>query len=103
MPGLLTSVTVRSSLESEASCRVETRVMDLPLTDCPGEEVCYHKLLAWLHPEGLACPRRGRPDRPGTAADDGSRSRRIGAATAAGCSMPGPGRSSRKPVAAHDS
>ena len=35
--------------------------MDFPITDLMDEDACYAKLVAWLHPDGLACPRcRGR-------------------------------------------
>jgi len=30
--------------------------MDFPLTDLMDQDACYHKLLALLHPDGLACP-----------------------------------------------
>ena len=37
--------------------------MDFPITDLMDEDACYAKLVAWLHPDGLACPRcrRARP------------------------------------------
>jgi transposase-like protein len=31
--------------------------MDFPLSELMDEEACYAKLLTWLHPGGLACPR----------------------------------------------
>jgi transposase-like protein len=31
--------------------------MDFPLTDLLDEAACYQRLLAWLHPAGLRCPR----------------------------------------------
>ena len=31
--------------------------MDFPIADLMDEDACYAKLLAWLHPDGLACPR----------------------------------------------
>ncbi len=37
--------------------------MDFPLTELMDEDACYAKLLAWLHPDGLACPRCGTRDR----------------------------------------
>ena len=37
--------------------------MDFPITDLMDEDACYAKLVAWLHPEGLACPRCHRADR----------------------------------------
>lgn len=30
--------------------------MDFPLTDLMDQDACYHKLVALLHPDGLACP-----------------------------------------------
>ena len=37
--------------------------MDFPITDLMDEAACYAKLVAWLHPGGLACPRCQRSDR----------------------------------------
>jgi transposase-like protein len=31
--------------------------MDFPLIDLMDQDACYHKLLALLHPDGLACPK----------------------------------------------
>ena len=31
--------------------------MDFPITDLLDEDACYAKLVAWLHPDGFACPR----------------------------------------------
>ena len=39
--------------------------MDFPLIDLMDERACYEKLLALLHPDGLACPRCGASDRMG--------------------------------------
>jgi transposase-like protein len=39
--------------------------MDFPLADLMDEDACYAKLLAALHPGGLACPRCGAADRLG--------------------------------------
>lgn len=36
--------------------------MDFPIADLMDEDACYTKLLAWLHPDGLACPRCGSRD-----------------------------------------
>jgi transposase-like protein len=33
--------------------------MDFPLTELMDEDACYAKLVAWLHPDGLGCPRCG--------------------------------------------
>ena len=30
--------------------------MDFPITDLMDQDACYHKLLGWLHSDGLACP-----------------------------------------------
>jgi transposase-like protein len=37
--------------------------MDFPIAELMDEGACYAKLVTWLHPEGLACPRCGRDDR----------------------------------------
>src|SRR5262249_25295398 len=63
MAGLLTAATERLPLEGDASCRVEAEAMDFPLTDSLDEDACYRKLVALLHPAGLACPRGSQPDR----------------------------------------
>jgi transposase-like protein len=39
--------------------------MDFPITDLRDEDACYAKLVQWLHPEGLACPRCPEGDRMG--------------------------------------
>lgn len=39
--------------------------MDFPLTALMDEDACYAKLVAALHPSGLACPRCGEADRLG--------------------------------------
>ena len=36
--------------------------MDFPIADPLDEDACYVKLLGWLHPDGLACPRCGARD-----------------------------------------
>ena len=36
--------------------------MDFPISDLMDEDACYQKLLIWLHPDGLACPRCGTRD-----------------------------------------
>jgi transposase-like protein len=30
--------------------------MDFPITDLMDQDACYHKLVVWLHPDGLDCP-----------------------------------------------
>ena len=37
--------------------------MDFPITDLMDEDACYAKLVAWLHPDGFACPRCHQGDR----------------------------------------
>lgn len=37
--------------------------MDFPITDLMDEDACYQKLVSWLHPGGIACPRCRRTDR----------------------------------------
>jgi transposase-like protein len=39
--------------------------MDFPIADLMDEGACYARLVAWLHPDGLACPRCGERDRLG--------------------------------------
>ena len=39
--------------------------MDFPLADLMDEAACYARLVAVLHPDGLACPRCGAADRLG--------------------------------------
>ena len=36
--------------------------MDFPIAELMDEDACYAKLLHWLHPDGLACPRCGARD-----------------------------------------
>jgi transposase-like protein len=36
--------------------------MDFPIAELMDEDACYAKLLPWLHPDGLACPRCGARD-----------------------------------------
>src|SRR5262249_10282820 len=45
--------------QGDATCCVEVMTMDFSLTDYLDEDACYHKLVALLHPDGLACPRCG--------------------------------------------
>jgi transposase-like protein len=37
--------------------------MDFPITELMDEDACYAKLVEWLHPDGLACPRCHEGDR----------------------------------------
>jgi transposase-like protein len=37
--------------------------MDFPITDLRDEDACYATLVAWLHPDGFACPRCHRGER----------------------------------------
>jgi transposase-like protein len=37
--------------------------MDFPIADLLDEDACDAKLVRWLHPDGLACPRCHRADR----------------------------------------
>src|SRR5262245_160020 len=39
--------------------------MDFPIADLMDEGACYDRLVAWLHPGGLTCPRFGERDRLG--------------------------------------
>ena len=75
--------------------------MDFPLIDYLDEDACYRKLVALLHPDGLGLPPvRSTRTAWGSTAAAGSRSWSTSAATAAGCSTPGPGPSSRGRTAA---
>src|SRR5215218_7725851 len=40
----------------------EEPAMDFPIADLMDEDACYARLLAWPHPDGLACPRCGARD-----------------------------------------
>jgi transposase-like protein len=37
--------------------------MDFPIADLMDEDACYARLVHWLHPDGLTCPRCRRDDR----------------------------------------
>ncbi len=37
--------------------------MDFPITDLMDQDACYAKLVSWLLPGGIACPRCHRADR----------------------------------------
>ena len=37
--------------------------MDFPITELLDEAACYAKLVGWLHPDGLVCPRCLKADR----------------------------------------
>jgi transposase-like protein len=43
------------SLEPESA-------MDFPISDLMDVDACYAKLVGWIHPDGLACPRCGARD-----------------------------------------
>jgi transposase-like protein len=36
--------------------------MDFPIGDLLDEDACYHRLVAWLHPQGMTCPDCHRAD-----------------------------------------
>ena len=36
--------------------------MDFPISDLMDVDACYAKLVGWIHPDGLACPRCGARD-----------------------------------------
>ncbi len=44
------------------SVEAEERAIDFSIADLMDEDACYARLLAWLHPGGLACPRCGSRD-----------------------------------------
>jgi hypothetical protein len=37
--------------------------MDFPITELMDKDACYAKLVEWLHPDGIACPRCHQGDR----------------------------------------
>src|SRR5262249_41613186 len=37
--------------------------MDFPITELMDEQACYERLVGWLHPDGMTCPRCHQPDR----------------------------------------
>ena len=37
--------------------------MDFPITDLMDEQACYDRLVGWLHPDGMTCPRCHQHDR----------------------------------------
>ena len=71
--------------------------MDFPITDLMDEDACYAQLVAWLHPEALACPRCHRADRMRVHRCHRAPCGITAAATAAGSSTPSPARSSTAP------
>ena len=66
--------------------------MDFPIADLMDEDACYAKLLAWLHPDGLACPRCGRATACTSIAAIAPRSWTTAARPAGGSSTPSPAR-----------
>jgi transposase-like protein len=53
----------RAETEADRLSRRRKAAMDFPITELMDEDACYAKLLHWLHPDGLDCPRRHRADR----------------------------------------
>ena len=43
--------------EIDTGCDRVGALMDFPIVELMDEQACYDKLVAWLHPDGLACPR----------------------------------------------
>ena len=66
--------------------------MDFPIADLMDEDACYAKLVQWLHPGGLACPRCGARDGLGVHRRHRARSSTSAARRVAGSSMPSAGR-----------
>jgi transposase-like protein len=52
-------------LKGDTPCRLEALALDCSLIDYLDEDACYTKLVELLHPDGLACPRRGERQRLG--------------------------------------
>src|SRR5262249_9427888 len=57
---LLTASSEGVRLGGDAPCRTGAGPMDFPLKDYLDEGACSRRLVALLHPNGLACPRCGR-------------------------------------------
>ena len=70
--------------------------MDFPIADLMDEKACYDKLVHWLHPGGLKCPKCRSDDRvprPSSRARPDPRPTAAGGAI--GSSTPTPGRRCR--------
>ena len=65
--------------------------MDFPIAELMDEPACYAKLVAWLHPDGLACPRCQDRDTSTSTGAIGLRSSITAAAGVDACSTPSPG------------
>jgi transposase-like protein len=63
--GLLTIAPASGVLEGDTTGWMEVLTMDFSLIDYLDEDACYTKLVEWLHPDGLACPRCGERHRLG--------------------------------------
>ena len=71
--------------------------MDFPITELMDEDACYAKLVAWLHPDGLACPRCGARDRMGVHRRHRAPVLDYRCGPASGSSTPSPARPCRAP------
>jgi hypothetical protein len=65
--------------------------MDFPLADLMDQDACYARLVAVLHPDGLACPAAVPPTTSASTAATATPPWTTGAATAVVPSTPGPG------------
>ena len=61
--GVFTFFRWRAEIEADRLPRRRGSALDFPIADLLDEDACYAKLLRWLHPDGLACPRCQRADR----------------------------------------
>ena len=71
--------------------------MDFPIADLMDEDACYAKLVAWLHPDGLACPRCVGRDRLGVHRRHRAPVLDYRCGPAGGSSTPSPARPCRAP------
>src|SRR5262245_23542452 len=85
----------RSQFTSLPCCHPGGVAMDFPIVDLLDEEACYRQLVAWLPPQGLACPTASQRIGGSSIAATVSPSSMIAAALAAGSSTPSPAPPSR--------
>src|SRR5262245_56557764 len=61
--GLMAISPPRSQVTWLRCCYPGGVAVDFPIVDLLDEEACYRQLVAWLHPQGLACPDCHQADR----------------------------------------
>ena len=62
VPKLVTLLPRDAGTRSNGGCWEAPAMMDFPLDGLMDEPACYDRLVALLHPDGLACPRCGGTD-----------------------------------------